>query len=108
VELTKVILEFTLIPVGRIGTSASDLIAEALKVVEDSNISYQVTPMATIIEGDNLEHLLSIVRKAHERLFEIGIKRVITSILIDDRRDVERDMKKKVTSVMNKLKKGEN
>ena len=92
--MPKVILEFTLIPVGRPGTSASDLIAEALKVVEDSNVSYQVTPMATVIEGDDLEHLLSVVRKAHERLFEIGIKRVITSILIDDRRDIDRNMKK--------------
>ena len=103
--MPKVILEFTLIPVGRAGTSASDLIAEALKVIKESNVHYQVTPMATIIEGDDLDYLLRVVKRAHERLFEVGIKRVITSIMIDDRRDAERDMNKKVESVINKLKK---
>lgn len=104
--MPKVILQFTLIPAGRAGTGASDLIAEALKVLEENKVNYEITPMATIIEGESLEELLNVVRKTHEKLFEIGIKRVITSILIDDRRDVERDMRDKVTSVMSKLKKG--
>ena len=103
--MPKIILQFTLIPVGRAGTSASDLIAEALKVLEENKVNYEITPMATIIEGENLEDLLSVVKKAHEKLFEIGIKRVITSILIDDRRDIKRDMQDKVTSVMSKIKK---
>ena len=59
--------------------------------------------MGTILEGD-LDDLLSIVRKMHEKMFTLGAKRVVTSINIDDRRDKRETIEYKVKAVLNKIK----
>jgi len=94
----RVILEFTTSPVGE-GVSLSNFVKKAVQIVKNSGISYMITPMGTIMEGDSLDELLNIVKRAHEELFHAGAKRVVTSIKIDDRRDIERKMQDKVEKV---------
>ncbi|AFK22012.1 MTH1187 family thiamine-binding protein [Pyrococcus sp. ST04] len=96
-----VIIEFSLIPLGEV--SVSKYIARAIKLLEEKGVKYQLTPMGTIIEVDNLKEGLEVIREAHELMFELGIKRVVTYIKIDERRDKERHMEDKVKSVMEKL-----
>lgn len=94
----KIILEFTTSPVGE-GVSLSPFVKKAINVVKKSGISYLITPMGTIMEGDSIDELLDIVKEAHEELIRNGAKRVVTSIKIDDRRDIERKMQNKVDKV---------
>lgn len=54
--------------------------------------------MNTLIEGD-LEDLLNVVKVIHELPFNKGLDRVCTNIRIDDRRDKQRKMNDKLTSV---------
>ena len=98
-----VILEFSVIPIGE-GTSLSNLVARAVKALDEAGVRYVTTPMGTILEAEDLERALYYVRLAHEAVFEAGAKRVITMIEVDDRRDVERRMEDKLRSLEMALK----
>jgi len=98
------IAEITVIPVGTPTPSIGDWIAEAVKVLEKENVRYEVSPVGTLLEGKNAD-ILRIAAKMHSAAFRKGIKRVFTSIVIDDRRDKDVTMKSKVASVKKRLRK---
>jgi len=83
----QVIAEIHVIPLGTATTSLSRYIAACINTVKQAqDISYQITAMGTIIQGP-LERVLELAQKMHEVPFAMGVKRVVTSINIDDRRD---------------------
>jgi uncharacterized protein (TIGR00106 family) len=94
----KVIIQFSITPLGK-GVSISDLVAEAIKEVKKSGLKYQLTPMATILEADDLGEALEVIQKAHKAVLIAGAKRVLMNIQIDDRRDKSRRMEDKVEKV---------
>ena len=49
---------------------------------------------------ESLDEALKVVRAAHEAVFKAGVGRVITTIRIDDRRDLKRSMEEKVESLL--------
>ena len=98
------IIEVTVVPIGTKSTSLSYYVSEAIKILKkQKKVKYELTAMGTILEGD-LDDLLSIVRKMHEKMFTLGTKRVVTSINIDDRRDKRETIEYKVKAVLNKIK----
>ena len=98
------IVDITVIPVGTGTPSVSEYVAEIQRVLQqyEGRIRYQLTPMSTLIEGD-LILLMQIVQKLHEVPFQKGLQRVCTNIRIDDRRDKENTMERKLQSVQAKL-----
>ena len=94
------ILEVTIFPLGE--TSLSQYVAEVIRTFDEAGISYDLNPMGTIIEGD-WDELMPVIKKAHERVFEMGAVRVSTTIKIDDRRDKQVKKEDKVQSVKRKL-----
>lgn len=94
------IIDVTVIPVGTDGPSVSPYVAEIHKVLKASsrNIKFQLTPMSTIIEGE-LPDLLATIQDIHEVPFLKGAQRVCTNIRIDDRRDVDNSMERKLAAV---------
>jgi len=100
------LIKISIIPVGAGATSISQYVARAVKVLEgEKDVKYELTAMGTIIEGD-LERLLTLTRKMHEAVFAAGIKRVVTTIEIDDRRDKAPTITGKLESVKKQLAKG--
>ncbi|OAT82395.1 MTH1187 family thiamine-binding protein [Desulfotomaculum copahuensis] len=98
------VVEVSVVPIGTGGPGLSSYVAGCLKVLEaEEGISYQLTPMGTVIEGD-LDRVLAVVRKMHEAPFGREISRVVTTVKIDDRRDKQLTMQGKVASVQGKLK----
>lgn len=95
-------MEISIVPIGTGSTSLSRFVAEAVKAIEEEGLRYQVTPMATVVEGE-LERLLHAARLMHEAAIKAGAFRVITSIKIDDRRDRRSSMEDKIRSVMEKI-----
>jgi len=94
-----VIAEFSIHPVGE-GTSVSRYVRKALAELRRAKgLRLQVTPMATVIEAENLSDILSAAKAAHESLFRMGAKRVDFILRVDDRRDKERRMEDKVRAV---------
>ena len=98
-----VIVELNIIPLG-VGTSVGKFLVSALEEMEKMNVKHQITPMCTIFEAKNIEEAFRIVKVAHEAIFKVGVKRVITTVRVDDRRDVDRGMKEKLESLKETLK----
>ncbi len=96
------LMEISVVPLGTSSPSVSDFIAKALKIIKDSGLKYELTPMATVIEGE-IPQLLKIVEQIHSSLFDDQVKRIVTTIKIDDRRDKKITFKSKVQSVLKKL-----
>ena len=93
-----VIVEFNMVPLG-VGVSVSKFLVPALKELKKQGIKHEITPMCTIFETKNVEEAFKILRSAHEAIFKTGVKRVVTTIRIDDRRDKERKMREKVEAL---------
>lgn len=97
------IMEIAIIPIGTPTTSISHYVVDAVKVLEDRGLKYNVDPMATVVEGE-LEELLDAAREMHEEVFSEGVDRVLMNIRIDDRRDVDNhSMERKVKSLKEKV-----
>jgi uncharacterized protein (TIGR00106 family) len=97
------IVQVSIVPIGTSSSSVSKYVARALSVLEnEKDVAYKLTPMGTIIEG-NLDKVLSIVSQMHESVFDKEVRRVLTTITIDDRRDKPSTMESKLNSVQNKL-----
>ncbi len=96
------IAEISIVPIGTSTTSISTFVADAVRLLKDSKLKFELTAMGTIIEGD-LADIMHILTKMHETPFAKGATRVYTVIKIDDRRDSATGIEKKVKSVENKL-----
>ena len=96
------VAEITIIPIGTKGPSLSKYVSGAIEELEKLNLEYELTPSGTVIEGE-LEEILEATRKMHESVFDDEIKRVVTSLEIDDRRDKKLSLSGKKKSVTDRL-----
>jgi len=95
----QVVVEIHVVPLGTATTSLSRYITACVDIVKQAqDISYQITAMGTIIQG-SLERILELTQKMHEAPFAMGVKRVVTTINIDDRRDKPLTIEGKVKAV---------
>jgi uncharacterized protein (TIGR00106 family) len=99
------IAEISIVPIGTKTTSVSSYVAGAITALKDSGLSYTLTPMGTVVEGE-LEDVMAVCTRMHASAFDNGAQRVYSTIKIDDRRDGEEGprMAHKVASVERKLK----
>jgi uncharacterized protein (TIGR00106 family) len=95
--------EITIIPIGTSGTSLSDYVAAAISALDNNGIKYELTGMGTLLESKNIDEIFAAIKVAHEAVFVVGADRVATSIKIDDRRDIDRTITDKVSSVNQKI-----
>ena len=96
----SVLAEFSIVPLGK-GASVSPFVAEVIKIVAESGLSYKANPMGTVMEGD-WDAVMGVIRKCHDEVMR-GSERVLTSIKIDDRKGKEKRMEAKLESVEQKL-----
>jgi uncharacterized protein (TIGR00106 family) len=94
--------ELNIIPLGE-GVSVSSLLAPALYELKQRNVHYTITPMSTIFQTESINDAFDLARVAHNAVFHGNVKRVVTTVKIDDRRDVERNMEEKVESLTKKI-----
>jgi uncharacterized protein (TIGR00106 family) len=92
----------TIAPLGTGTPSLSHYVAGVERILQRSGLVHQLTAMGTIIEGD-LDRILAVVREMHEAPFGEGAVRVSTLVKIDDRRDKEHTIARKMRSVEEKL-----
>lgn len=82
------LMEISVVPVGTDSESISNDVQQALDIIEQNSLDYQVTPTSTIIKGD-IDKLMDVAQVIHLNEMEKSAKRVVTSIKIDDRSDKE-------------------
>ena len=97
-----VVVELSVVPVGTGGTGLSDYIAAALREVKRAGVRYHLCPACTVFEAD-LDTALKIAKAAHRAVIDSGVKRVITTLRIDERLDTQRTMEERVRRVEEKI-----
>ena len=98
--MTSFLLEFSMFPTssdGREGTSVSKSVSKIIKMIDESGIAYQLTPMGTVIEAKTMREALDIIEKAYECLGDC--ERVYSSLKFDIRKNCENRLKSKIASV---------
>lgn len=90
------VVSFNVTPVGE-GTDLEQQIAEIIRIVDASGLSYQTHAMATEIEGEWAE-VMSVIKQAHEAGRKFS-GRAITHITIDDHVGPQHDMSSKVEDI---------
>lgn len=85
-------------------TSASFYIAKAIESIQSiENLRYQVNPMGTILESDNIDVINSATKTMMEVVHNLGIARVEVVIKIDSRRDKQVRMEEKLASIKKQM-----
>ena len=94
-----VIAEFSIHPIGS-GTSVGRYVKAAIRALSEiPKLKYQVTPMATVLEAQDLSSILRAVEVSHRTLRSMGAKRISSILRVDERLDKPRAMKDKVRSL---------
>lgn len=90
------LVEFRILPVGT-GEETKELVAKTVAIVEKSELDYQLTAMGTLLEG-SWEEVMFVIQKCHEEIKKFA-ERVVTEIVIDDRKNLNGRLKGNVLEV---------
>ena len=96
----SILLEFAMFPTSddcRDGASVSAQVSKIIDAIDKSGVSYQLTPMGTVVETDTMKAALSIIELAYEQLE--CCERVYSSLKFDIRKDTKNRPKTKIASV---------
>jgi uncharacterized protein (TIGR00106 family) len=109
-ENHKVVAEISIIPIGKnystdtMQTSISREIAFALNAIKKlKDVKVNLNAMGTEIEANNIQDILKSIELAHQAIKDLGIKRVISTIRIDERLDKMGTLENRVDSVNEKM-----
>ena len=96
------VCEFSVVPLGKgVEDSLSGYVARCLKIVRDSGLAYQLTPMGTVLEGE-WDEVFAVIKRCRDDLRR-DFPRVLVTIRVDDREAPPGRLKAKVQSVERKL-----
>ena len=97
----KAIADVCIIPIG-IGTSVSREVTECERILRESGLITKLHAYGTNVEGD-WDQIFAAVKRCHERLHEMGVARISSSIRVGTRTDKPQTMEDKIRSVEEKL-----
>ncbi len=66
---------------------ALPIVDRAIQVIQASGVKYEVGPLETTLEGEDLDELLAVARAAHRACLAAGADRVVTIIKIAEARE---------------------
>ncbi len=93
----SVMFEFAMFPTDK-GESLSPYVSRILKIIDESAVSYKLTPMGTIVEVETFDEALLIIKRAYEQL-EGDCNRIYSTIKFDVRKGPPGRIEGKVRSV---------
>ncbi|HLQ96911.1 MAG TPA: thiamine-binding protein [Pseudogracilibacillus sp.] len=79
--MTNALMSIQIIPSVPKGENVYDYVDEAIAVIEEANVTYEVSPLATTMEGD-IGELLAVVQNVNERMKALRASNVISQIKI--------------------------
>ena len=97
----KVIADLTVSPLGA-GLSVSNYIAACHEIIDRAGLKSNLHAYGTNIEGD-WDTVLQVVKECHQKLHEMGVPRITSSLKLGTRIDKDQTMLDKIESVKNKL-----
>jgi uncharacterized protein (TIGR00106 family) len=94
------LVQFTIFPTDK-GESLSGYVAEAIRIVDASGLSYKLGPMSTSIEGE-WDEVFSVIKECRDAMRRHS-NRVYIVIGVDDRAGAVNRIEGKIRSVAEKL-----
>jgi len=85
------------------GESVSPYVSKVIKLIKESGLPYKLTPMATIIETEDINEVFKIMDKAYKLLQEEGCNRIYTVMTVDYRKGRSNRMEQKIKSVEKRI-----
>lgn len=79
--MANALVSVQIIPKLENGGDTYPLVDEAIKVIADSGVKYEVHPLETTMEGD-LSLLMQIIEKMNQKMIERGSDSVISQVKI--------------------------
>lgn len=93
--------ELSVAPMDKGAEGLSAYVAQAIRIIQESGLDYELHAMGTLIEGPS-DKVFEVIRRCHEAVAEHS-ERVVTWIKIDDRKGRTNVIRSKVRSVEEKL-----
>jgi len=97
----SVLLEFSMFPTDR-GESKSEFVARVLDVIDTSGLDYQLTPMGTVVEAENIDDALKLIGDCY-KVLEPDCNRVSSFLKFDIRKGKSGRLSSKISAVEEKL-----
>jgi len=85
------LVSIQIIPKTENGEDSIPFVDEAIKIIEEAGVPYQVNPLETTMEGE-LSELFGVIEKMNERLHELGCPSIISQVKIYSRKDKQASM----------------
>ncbi len=60
------------------------VVDKAIEAILASGVKFEVGPLETTLEGDDLDQLIEVAKSAHRACFKAGARKVVTIIKIAD------------------------
>ena len=95
----SVLLEFSMFPTSdecRDGASVSKQVSKVIDAIDKSGVSYQLTPMGTVVETDTMREALDIIELAYNQL---DCERIYSALKFDIRKNTKNRLENKIKSV---------
>ena len=96
------LVSLSIFPTDR-GESVSQYVSKVIALIRESGLPYKLTPMATIIEAEDIEEVFKLIKKAYEILEKEGCKRIYTVMTVDYRKGKSNRMVQKIKSVEKRI-----
>jgi uncharacterized protein (TIGR00106 family) len=96
------LMEISVVPLGTGQPGVGDYVADIIRYLKNNDLPYTLTDMGTVLEGE-IDQLLAVARVLHELPFQKNVRRVVTHITIDDRRDKKVHLEDKIKAVTRRL-----
>ena len=96
------IMQLTIIPLGTRTPGVGQYVTEIEQALQREGVRHELTDMGTIIEGAPQE-LLALAARLHALSFAHGVQRVVTQIMLDERRDKDVKLGDKTAAVQARL-----
>ncbi len=99
----SVLVHLSIFPTDK-GTSVSAYVAQSIRIIRDSGLSYKLGPMSTAIEGE-WEDVMAVVDMCFKEMRKDS-ERIYMTMQMDYRAGAENRLEGKIKSVEDKLSKG--
>jgi len=92
----RILVDIAVEPLGTSSPSISKYIKKVFEVLDRKGIKYYPAPSMTTMELDDITKLGYILKEINDELEKMGVKRVVTLLKVDDRRDKENSIDHKL------------
>lgn len=79
--MANALISVQIIPKTKNGENVIPYVDEAIKIIQESSVKYEVHPLETTMEGD-MDELFQVISKMNKKMIEIGSSNVITQIKV--------------------------